>query len=191
MLDSVTTECRSSLCLSKFIVRAVRTDPEPNEAIHALLCQRSIAKSNPCRPEWPHFLKANRGVTWVGLKQLEFLVGKSAHLLWQLPITMPELLGSEVLQSGVQRPASKSSSARFPAASKRPAAMSASICPSHWSAANSSNHSRKRANSASDRCETADSRSSTLMVQNYRQSLGLQIFHAWLAPSRQQNLYRG
>jgi hypothetical protein len=32
MLDSVTTECRSSLCLSKFIVRAVRTNPEPNEA---------------------------------------------------------------------------------------------------------------------------------------------------------------
>jgi hypothetical protein len=27
-----------------------------------------------------HFLKANRGVMWVGLKQLEFLVGKSAHL---------------------------------------------------------------------------------------------------------------
>src|SRR4029453_10916386 len=114
-----------------------------------------------------------------------------AHLLWQLPIGMPELRGSEVLQSSVQRPASKSSSACFPAASNPPAAMSDSICRSHWSAANSSNHSRKRANSASDRCETADSRSSTLIMQNYRQSLGLQIFQAWLTPSLQQNLSGG
>ena len=68
------------------------------------------------------------------------MVGKSAHLLRQLPITMSELRRSEVLQSGVQRPASKSSSARFPTAFNRPAAMSASICRSHCSAANSSNH---------------------------------------------------
>ena len=69
----------------------------------------------------------------------------------------------EVRQSGVQRPASKSSSARLAAASKRPARMSASICRSHWSAANSSNQSRKRANSTAERCETAASRSSTLI----------------------------
>jgi hypothetical protein len=34
---AASTERRSSLCLSKFIVRAVRADPEPNEAISALL----------------------------------------------------------------------------------------------------------------------------------------------------------
>jgi hypothetical protein len=78
---------------------------------------------------------------------------------------MPELRCREVPQSGVQRPASKSSSARFPAASKRPPRMSASICRSHWSAANSSNHSRKRANSTAERCETAASRSSTLSAR--------------------------
>src|SRR5436189_5944332 len=46
--------------------------------------------------------------------------------------------------------------------------MSDSISRSHWSAANSSNHLRKRANSTAERCETADSRSSTLMRIVYR-----------------------
>jgi hypothetical protein len=138
-------------------------DPEPNEAIGALLGECSIMKANPCCPKLSNLLETNRGVMRVGLEQLEFLIGQSAHLSRQLPIMMPEFRCREVRQSGVQRPASKSSSARFAAASKRLARMSASICRSHWSAANSSNHSRKRANSTAERCETAASRSSTLI----------------------------
>src|SRR6266566_73926 len=145
------------------IVLFMCADPEPNEAIGALLGECSIMKANPCCPKLSNLLETNRGVMRVGLQQLEFLIGQSAHLSRQLPIMMPELRCREVRQSGVQRPASKSSSARFAAASKRPARMSASICRSHWSAANSSNHSRKRANSTAERCETAASRSSTLI----------------------------
>ena len=107
------------------------------------------------------------------LVSLELLIGKFTNLIRQLPIIMPELRRRKMLQSGVQRPASQSSSARFPAASKRPATMSASICRSHWSAANSSNHSRKRANSSAERCETADSRSSTLMRRKLSTKLGI------------------
>src|SRR5438876_5877679 len=51
--------------------------------------------------------------------------------------------------------------------------MSASICRSHWSAANSSNHSRKRANSPEERCETADSRSSRLMHRKLSTKRGI------------------
>jgi len=86
---------------------------------------------------------------------------------------MPKLRSREVFQSGVQRPASKSSSAFLPAASKRPATMSASICRSQWSAAKSSNHSRKRASSVAERRETADSRSSTLMYKELSKELGI------------------
>ena len=148
-------------------------DPEPNEAIGALLGECSIMKANPCCPKLSNLLETNRGVMRVGLEQLEFLIGKFTNLIRQLPIIMPELRRPKMLQSGVQRPASQSSSARFPAASKRPATISASICRSHWPAANSSNHSRKRANSTADRCETADSRSSTLMRRKLSTKLGI------------------
>ena len=45
------------------VAGVVRADPEPNEAIGALLGQRSMAKANPCRPELPNFLETNGGVT--------------------------------------------------------------------------------------------------------------------------------
>ena len=147
------------------IVFLVAADPEPNEAIGALFGQCSIMKTNPCCPKLSNLLETNRGVMRVGLKQIEFLIGQFARLSRQLPVMMPELRCREMPQSGVQRPASKASSPRFPAASKRPARISASICRSHWSAANSSNHSRKRANSTAERCETAVSRSSILITR--------------------------
>src|SRR6266566_9871755 len=55
-------------------------DPEPNEAIGALLDECSIMKANPCCPKLSNLLETNRGVMRVGLQQLEFLIGQSAHL---------------------------------------------------------------------------------------------------------------
>ena len=66
--------------------------------------------------------------------------------------------------SGVQRPPAKSSSARRPAASSRPAVMSASICRSHCSARNSSNQREKRSSSSAGSWATAACSSSTLMT---------------------------
>ena len=67
----------------------MRADPEPNEAIGALFGQCSIMKANPCCPKLSNLLETNRGVMRVGLKQLEFLIGQSAHLARQLPVMMP------------------------------------------------------------------------------------------------------
>jgi hypothetical protein len=61
------------------------------------------------------------------LQKREVLIGKISDVFRQLAIVKPELRRGEVLQRGVQRPASKSSSARLPAASRRPALMSVSI----------------------------------------------------------------
>jgi hypothetical protein len=71
------------------------------------------------------------------------LVSQPASLCRQVSVVEPELRGGEMIHwgSGVQRPASKSASARRPAPSNRPAKTSAAIPRSHCSAINSSNHS--------------------------------------------------
>ena len=71
--------------------------------------------------------------TSVGLERHEAPVGQLAGLRRQATIMEREFRGSEVVHGGrsVQRPASKSSSARRPASSNRPARMSISICRSH------------------------------------------------------------
>jgi hypothetical protein len=74
----------------------------------------------------PTFLNRSDGCR-VRLQKIEILIGKIPDVLRQLPIVKPELRGGEMLQRGVQRPASKSSSPRLPAASSQPALMSSSI----------------------------------------------------------------
>jgi hypothetical protein len=64
----------------ELIVFLVGADPKPNEAIAALSGECSITKANPCCPKLSNLLQTNRGVMRVGLKQLEFLIGQSAHL---------------------------------------------------------------------------------------------------------------
>ncbi len=63
----------------------------------------------------------------VGLEQGVVLVSETANVFRQLPIVKPELRGRKVLHNSVQRPASKSLSARLPAAANLPALMSASM----------------------------------------------------------------
>jgi hypothetical protein len=58
------------------------------------------------------------------LQKREVLIRKIPNVLRQLPIMQPELRSREVLQSGEHRPASKSSSTRFAAASNPPALLS-------------------------------------------------------------------
>lgn len=77
-------------------------------------------------------------------------------------VMKPEPWIGELIHSGLQRPASKCSSDRLTAESKRPARTSCSILRSHWSARNSSNHSEKRESSSGERRETTASSSSTL-----------------------------
>jgi hypothetical protein len=57
----------------------------------------------------------------------EVFISEFANLVRQMAGIKPEAWRGKMVQSGVHLPASKSSSAFFPAASNRPARMSASI----------------------------------------------------------------
>lgn len=121
-----------SLC-DQLFVAIVGTDPEPDQALGAIPRQRTDAQADASGPEGPDFLESQRRMARVGLEQLEAPVGQRPGFRRQAAIMEPELRCGEVVQgiSGVQRPASSSSSARRPAASRRPAKMSASIRWSH------------------------------------------------------------
>ena len=104
-------------------------------------------------------------MTRILLEEFKILVGEFPNLFGELSKVEPKLWRSKMFQRGVHRPASKSSSAFWPAESNRPDKMSASIRSSHCWATKSSNHSEKRASSAGERLETTDSSSSTLMIR--------------------------
>src|SRR5438093_10270860 len=105
----------------------MRPDPEPYKALSSLLSQCSVTKTHPGGPEDANFFESQRGMARVLLQKGKVLIGKISDVFRQLTIVKPELRRGEMLQRGVQRPALKSSSARLPAASRRPALMSASI----------------------------------------------------------------
>lgn len=109
------------------VVTAVRPNPPPKQSFWMVFGQRAIAESHTGRPKLTDLLESDGRMPRVGLHEMEVLVGEFADFFRQLAIVKPELRRCEVLQSGLQRPASKSASARLPAASKRPAWMSASI----------------------------------------------------------------
>ena len=86
-------------------------DPDPNESFGAFAGNGTVGESDSNSPESANFLEAERGVSWIGLEQSEILVRQVAHLRQKVPIVKPESGCREVLQSGVQRPASNSRSA--------------------------------------------------------------------------------
>lgn len=51
----------------------------------------SMVKTDSTRPKASDLLQAERWVARLGLKQRELLVGKFLDVLWQCPITRPEL----------------------------------------------------------------------------------------------------
>src|SRR5947209_20048626 len=121
-------------------------------------------KSDPCRPERADLLEAQGWVSRVALQERKVLVRQFPDSRRQVQIAVPEIGAGEVVHSGVQRPASKSSSAFAPARSNRPARTSSSICRSQASAMNSSNHWENAANSSRESRATADSNSCRLIM---------------------------
>ena len=113
--------------INELIVLWMRSDPEPYQALRPFLSQCSIVKTHPGGPKDANLFESDRRMSRARLQKGEVLIGKISDLFRQLAIVKPELRRGEVLQRGVQRPASKSSSARLPAASRRPALMSCSI----------------------------------------------------------------
>jgi hypothetical protein len=53
--------------------------------------ERAVVEPHADRPEGTHLLEAQGRVAWVGLEQLEILVGQLLDRLGQLPVVEPEL----------------------------------------------------------------------------------------------------
>ena len=90
---------------SDAIVLRMGADPEPQDAIRCVDCQRTIVSADARRVEPANSFEMQRGVLWIGLKELELFVGKGPDLLWQLVIRAPETRGRIVDQSFCERPA--------------------------------------------------------------------------------------
>ena len=116
------------------VVRGVGADPEPENTVRNIVALGPVMKADPRRPESANFLQLNGGVPRIEFHKLKVFVRQPPDSLRQLAIVKPKFRGGEMVQSGVQRPASKSSLARRRAASNRPEALSDSICRSQASA---------------------------------------------------------
>ena len=84
----------------------MRADPLPQDAIRVILAERAIMESDPRRPHAADFLEPDGRMPGIGLEKLEVLVGEFTDGFRQLAVVKPELRRGEVIQSGVQRPAS-------------------------------------------------------------------------------------
>ena len=91
---------------SKAIVMFVRSDPEPIIIAISFAGQCSVAAANLRRINAPFFLKANRGMVWVGLEESEFFVSEFLNVLRQRVIALPK---------GRKRPRSHGNGVKLPA----------------------------------------------------------------------------
>jgi len=90
---------------SDAIVLRMAADPEPQDAIRCVDCQRTIVCADARRVEPANAFEMQRGMLRIGLKELELFIGKGPDLLWQLVVRAPEAWGRIVDQSFWERPA--------------------------------------------------------------------------------------
>ena len=81
-------------------------DPEPLETAGPLTGEGAVVKADSRRVKNAHFFEAKRRMPGIGLEEGEVLVGERPDVVWKLAIVKPEIRIGEVVQSGVQRPAS-------------------------------------------------------------------------------------
>jgi hypothetical protein len=75
---------------SELVAVFVRSDPEPIIIAISFAGQCSVAAANLRRINAPFFLKANRGMVWVGLEESEFFVSEFLNALRQRVIALPK-----------------------------------------------------------------------------------------------------
>ena len=80
--------------------------PKPLKSVGALLCECAKMEANPYRVKNANLLEPNGRMSWVRFEDGKALVGKRSDSIWKLAVVKPEVRIGEVLQSGVQRPAS-------------------------------------------------------------------------------------
>jgi hypothetical protein len=75
---------------SKSVIRAVWTNPKPNQTFCAILSEGAIMKSYPDRPKIADLLKAQRRMARVRFEKLKIFVGKLLDFFGKLPVVKPE-----------------------------------------------------------------------------------------------------
>ena len=81
-------------------------DPEPLQSVWPFFGERAVVKADAGGIKDGNLLESDGQVAWVGLEQREVLVGEIPDVVRKLAIMKPEIRIGEVIQSGVQRPAS-------------------------------------------------------------------------------------
>ena len=81
-------------------------DPEPLKSIGALSGEGAIVQTHSGGVKDTDFLQPDRRMARIALEQFKVVVRERPDLVWKLPIVEPKVRVREVVQSGVQRPAS-------------------------------------------------------------------------------------
>ncbi len=81
-------------------------DPEPLKSIWTLSGECPVVEANPHGIENSNLLEPEGRMPRICLKERKVLVRERPSVLWKLPVREPEVRVSEVVQSGVQPPAS-------------------------------------------------------------------------------------
>ena len=81
-------------------------DPEPLETIATLSRESAVVEANPRRVENSNLFEPEGRVPGIGLEEGKVLVGECPDVVRKLAVMKPEIRVGEMVQSGVQRPAS-------------------------------------------------------------------------------------
>ena len=73
------------------VVSAVRANPPPKQTLRVILGERAVVQAHADRPKPADLLESDGRVSWVGLEELEVLVGEFTDGVWQLAVVEPEL----------------------------------------------------------------------------------------------------
>ena len=90
---------------SDAVILRMAPDPKPQDTIRGVDGQRAIMGTDASGVEPAHSLEMQRRVLWIGLEELELLIGEGPDLLWQLLVSAPEARGRIMDQSFRERPA--------------------------------------------------------------------------------------
>jgi len=86
------------LVVQDSLVFFVRADPTPQDSLFELLAKRSIVSPDPNGPINTGFLEVKRGMTRIGIQQVEVLSRELLNLRRKRVEEPPEIRAREVLQ---------------------------------------------------------------------------------------------
>lgn len=95
-----------SLRTGQPIINRVMPYPEPLKTVGAFSGECAVVEANPRRVEHANLFESDGRVPGVCLEKRKALVSERANVVWKLAVVKPEIRVGEVVQSGVQRPAS-------------------------------------------------------------------------------------